>query len=243
MPTGKGGASVDIAMSRRIKGFLSLYTLVRFHLIDAVGIIANKDIKNAGKVSENIRAIFGAIYNHKRKVKVTEMITQAAAQLVGRQSADEDAPFDVLTDNPAAGSVFRTAEVEAVKATLEAFVENATPFVRMLSETDPNFGGIADMETKFKNIIEGSGNPYCHPSIIVTNNKAEAEKVLRGYQENNVAKLLKMRGICAAETKSDARSSRQEDAEKIGKAIAVKLLDGLYLELIIKDGALPVAHV
>ncbi len=232
MPAGKGGSFVEISMSRRIKGFLSLYTLVKFHLIDAVGIIARKDVGNRDKVSENIRGIFGAIYNYKRKPKLREK----AKQLAGFGG---DVPFDILTDNPDAGGVFRAAEIEVVKATLESFIKNATPFVKMLNETDPCFDGITDMGTKFTNLLEGSGNPYCDPSIIVINNKAAAERVLGGYleKEKSSGRFLKMRGICATETGSDARSTQKEDAERIGRAIAVKLLDGLYLELIIRDSA------
>lgn len=232
MPVGKGGSDVEISMSRRIKGFLSLYTLVKFHLIDAVGIIARKDVGNRDKVSENIRGIFGAIYNYKRKPKLGEKVKQLAG-------FGGDVPFDILTDNPDAGGVFRAAEIETVKATLEAFVKNATPFVKMLYETDPCFDGITDMETKFSNLLEGGGNPCCDPSIIVTSNKTAAERVLGGYLEKEKAsgRFLKMRGICATETGSDARSTQQEDAKKIGRAIAGKLLDGLYLELIIRDSA------
>lgn len=232
MPTGVHGKNEDISMSRRIKGFLSLYTLVKFHLIDAVGIIAEHNPANRVKVSENIRGIFGAIYNYRRKPNALEK----AKQLV---HVGGEVPFDILTDNPDANGIFRAAEVKAVKNTLTAFVENATSFVKMISETDPCFEGIENMETKFANILNGGGNPHCDPSVIVTDNKSAAERVLRGYLEKGELSglFLEMRNTCAKKTGSDARSTKQEDSEKIGKAIAGKLLDGLYLELINKDSA------
>lgn len=231
METGKGRRSEQISMSSRIKGFLSLYTLVKFHLIGAVGIIAEKNGKNkidSSKVSESIRAIFGAIYNFKRRRNSLRRFGEWTGLM-------EETPYDILTDNPDAGGVFKKAEVMAIEAALKAFVENATPFVKMISETDPCFAGIPNMETNYKNILSNSSNPFCDPSAVVSSTPREGEIVLRSYQEKNEETLLKMRGNCAKETDSDVRSDIQTDAEKIGKAIAAKLLDGLYLELISKD--------
>ena len=233
METGNGRRSEQISMSSRIKGFLSLYTLVKFHLIGAVEIIAEKDGKNKidpSKVSESIRAIFGAIYNFKRRRNGLRRFGEWTGIV-------EETPYDILTDNPDAGGVFKQAELKAIKATLTTFIENATPFVAMISETDPCYDGITNMETNYKNILSNSSNPFCDPSAVVSSTPREGERVLRGYQEKNEEVLLKMRGDCAKETDCDVRSDIKTDAEKIGKAIATKLLDGLYLELISRDTA------